>query len=129
MDQIKFLLIVTEAVGWYLNDAPESKAQGANRRRAVRVGKTVYAYDIFSFDGVPYAYVVPENPAAPEWGRVGEKGSVIFDDDGHFVSQVKEIRSFVKVVPLVTWRIRSERKRHRQSKEKKWQKYYLVRSL
>jgi len=100
MDSIKFLLIVTEAVGWYINDAPESKTQGANRRRAVRVGKTVYAYDIISFDGVPYAYVVPENPSAPEWGRVGERGSVIFDDEGRFQSQVKEIRAFVRVVPL-----------------------------
>ncbi len=96
----KYMLIVTEPAGWVILDTPRSQSQGAVRRRAEPVGKPLYAYDIIITGGVPYAYLVPQNPARPEWGRVSEAGGVIVNDEGGFEDQVDHVRAYVKVIPL-----------------------------
>lgn len=98
----KYMLIVTEPAGWIILDTPRSQSQGAARRRAEPVGKVLYAYDIIPFGGVPYAYLVPQNTAKPEWGRVSEAGGVIFDRSGEVLNQVEGVRAYVKVVRLAT---------------------------
>jgi hypothetical protein len=98
---IQFLLIVTEKAGWVLLDTPRSRSEGALQRgAALPVGKSVYAYDILSIDGVPYASILPDDPSKPLFGRVGEFGSVVFDQDGNFVSQKGDVKSYVKVIRL-----------------------------
>lgn len=97
----KFLIIVTDPQGWVIRDTPRPESQGAIRRRAEGPGATLHAYEILPFDGVPYAYLVPQNSFKPEWGRIGEKGSVIFDDNGNFVEQVATVRNYTKVIPIV----------------------------
>lgn len=98
----KYLLIVTEPAGWVILDTPRSQSQGAIRRRAEPVGKPLYAYDIIPFGGVPYAYIVPQNAAKPEWGRVSEAGGVMFNADGSFRNQVDGVRAYAKVVRLAS---------------------------
>ncbi len=99
--EAKFIVIVTEPVGWIIRDTPRPESQGAIRRRAEAPGQQLHAYEILSFDGVPYAYLVPQYAAKPEWGRVSEIGGVIFDGDGNFQSQVDHVKSYVKVIPIV----------------------------
>jgi hypothetical protein len=99
--EAKYIIIVTEPAGWLIRDTPRPESQGAIRRRAEAPGAQPHAYEILPFDGVPYAYLVPQNSMKPEWARVGEAGSVIFDEDGNFVRQVAGIKSYVKVVPIV----------------------------
>ncbi len=96
----KYMVIVTEPAGWLILDTPRPQSQGAIRRRAEPVGKPLYAYDIISISGVPYAYLVPQNAAKPEWGRVSEAGGVIFDATREVFSQVESVRAYVKVVRL-----------------------------
>lgn len=98
----KYMLIVTERAGLIVLDTPRPQSQGAIRRRAEPVGKALYAYDIIPFGGVPYAYLVPQNAAKPEWVRVSEAGGVIFDAAGTVFSQVESVRAYVRVVRLVT---------------------------
>lgn len=70
--EIKYRLIVTTPGGLKILDTPRPIGQGAITRRAVPVGTSLNAYDIFKFDGVEYAYLEPQKPNAPEWVRVGE---------------------------------------------------------
>ena len=96
---IQFLLIVTEKAGWVVLDTPRPRSQGAIQRgSAIPVGRPVYAYDIISVDGVPYAFLVPDDPSRPTWGRVGEFGSAIFDGNENFVSQKPDVKAYVKVI-------------------------------
>jgi len=99
--QPKFRLIVTEPFGWKILDRPQPIGGGANSPRADMVGSLKYAYEIISIDGVPYACLVPKDPNKVEWGRVAEQGGALFDDDGNYVEQVKGIRAYVKVIPLI----------------------------
>jgi hypothetical protein len=94
----KFRLIVVEPLGWKILDRPTPTA---NSPRSDIVGKMRYAYDIISFDGVAYANLVPTDPGKVEWGRVAEPGGVVFDDEGNYVKQVRGVRAYVKVIPLV----------------------------
>lgn len=99
--QPKFLLIVTETAGWVILDTPRARSSGALSRRAEPVGKPIHAYEIILFDGVPYAYLIPQDTNKPEWGRVGEKGSVIINGDGT-ITQVEGVKAYVKVTNLQT---------------------------
>lgn len=98
--QPKFRLIVTEPQGWKILDRPQPTSGGALSSRADMVGSLKYAYEIVSFDGVPYACLVPKDPAKMEWGRVAEAGGVLFDDEGNYIKQVRGVRQYVKVIPL-----------------------------
>jgi hypothetical protein len=99
--QPKFRLIVTEPAGWRILDRPQPIGGGANSPRSDMVGSLKYAYEIISIEGVPYACLVPKEPNKVEWGRVAEQGGVLFDDHGEYVEQVKGVRAYVKVIPLV----------------------------
>lgn len=94
----KYRLIVIEPFGWKILDRPTATA---NSSRADVVGRMRYAYDIISYEGVAYASLVPNDPNKIEWGRVAEQGGVLFDDDGNYVKQVKGVRAYVKVIPLI----------------------------
>ncbi len=99
----QYTLIVTDQAGLFILDTPRPQSLGALRRRAVPVGTPLHAYDIVSFGGVPYAYLVPQNAARPEWVRVSEAGGVLFDADGKFVSQqVEGVKAYVKVIRKAT---------------------------
>jgi hypothetical protein len=68
----KLLLIVTAPDGLVVRDTPRSQTQGALRRRVEPVGAQLLAYSKHNIGGVPYARLVPRNPAQPEWVRVQE---------------------------------------------------------
>lgn len=67
-----YLLIVKSPRGLIIRDTPRPESQGGRSMRAVPVGTQLYAYDIHTIDGVPYARLVPQNPQKPEWVRVAE---------------------------------------------------------
>lgn len=100
--QAKYLLTVIEPAGWVILDTPRARSSGAIQRRSEAVGKPIHAYDIFLFDGVPYAWLMAQDPQKPEWGRVSEKGGVILDEEGIFEKQVEGVKAYVKVIPLQT---------------------------
>jgi hypothetical protein len=68
----KLLLIVKPASGLNVWDLPRPQSQGALKRRAEPKGAQLYAYDIHTFEGVPYARLVPRDATRPEWVRVAE---------------------------------------------------------
>lgn len=100
--QPKILLIVTEPAGWNILDSPRPQSSGAIRRRAEVVGKPILAYRIILVEGVPYAWLVPQDPNKVEWGRVSEKGGVLLDDKGNFKQQMEGVKAYVRVEPLET---------------------------
>lgn len=71
---VKYIVIPLMPDGANIWDTPRPKSQGANLRRAVAVGTPLQAYDIFTFGGVPYAMLVPQDPNKSEWVRVSEAG-------------------------------------------------------
>jgi hypothetical protein len=75
--QPKFLLIIKPQQGLYTLDTPRPRGEGAQTRRTLAKGAQVYAYDIFNFQGVKYAWLVPADPLKPEWCRVAERGSQV----------------------------------------------------
>lgn len=94
----KYVLIPLTSVP--VLDTPRSKTDGAIKRRDAYIGFPLQAYDVFRFDGVPYAWLVPQNPTKPEWVRVAEAdGSLEYvkvvevspSKDTEIVSLLKEI--------------------------------------
>lgn len=73
----KYLLIVKPSNGLNIWDTPRPQSQGAVKRRTVGKGTFLHAYEIINFEGVRYAYLVPVDPAKPEWARVAERGSTV----------------------------------------------------
>lgn len=73
----RYLMIVKPAAGLVILDTPRPRGEGAQVRRTLMKGAQVYAYEIFNFQGVPYAMLVPADPLKPEWARVSEKGSLV----------------------------------------------------
>jgi len=74
--EAKILLIVLPPAGLNIWDTPRPQSQGALLRRAVAKGTPLYAYRIVNFQGVPYAWLQPQDPNKPEWVRVAEADGV-----------------------------------------------------
>lgn len=73
----KFVLLVKVPRGLWILDTPRPESQGASRRRVVPVGTVLRAYEILNVEGVPYAWLVPQNPVKAEWVRVREADSSV----------------------------------------------------
>lgn len=76
-EEQKLLLIVVHPNGLIVRDTPRSQTDGGIRRRAEAPGNQLAAYSIHNIGGVPYARLVPRNPAQPEWVRVAEADGLI----------------------------------------------------
>jgi len=72
MIEPKCVVLVIAPAGLWILDTPRPESKGANRRRVVPVGTPLPSYGVFEFDGVPYAWLVPQNANKHEWCRMGE---------------------------------------------------------
>ena len=67
-------------IGWQTRLMP---VPGSPPRETHGVGTHLKASAIIILDGVPYAELI--NPQKPEWGRLGERGYIVFDDNGGLI--------------------------------------------
>lgn len=105
--EAKILLIVKPAAGLNIWDTPRPKSQGALLRRAVAKGTPLHAYKIINFQGVPYAWLAPQDPTKAEWVRVKEAdGSVEYVDVLDLDSDPSDTSALATAITLLATAIR-----------------------